>query len=80
MMLMRIMYELKILTETIESSQLNVIDCKLIIENTVDILEHINKDTSEVDKKINSAKHFSENFGIDPKRKKWLPTPLPEHK
>ena len=67
MMFMKIILnKIQILSEVIESPQLNVVDCKLITESTIKLLEKMNEDTIALNNEISSAKSFSEKLGIDP--------------
>ena len=61
-----ILNKIQILSEVIESPQLNVVDCKLITESTIKLLEKMNEDTIALNNEISSAKSFSEKLGIDP--------------
>ena len=55
MMFMKIISnKIQILTETIESPQLNVVDCKLIAESIINILEKMNEDTIALDNQISN--------------------------
>lgn len=64
--LKNVMYKIKILTETLETLDLNVIDAITIIESTVGVLEKINSNDEEMDLLLESCTTFAIKNGIDP--------------
>lgn len=84
--LKNILPKIKILTETIESPKLNIIDCINIIKVTAQNLNLISTNSKSLDDLIQSAIQFAENIGIDAKtdflrhhRRRLLPKAIDEN-
>lgn len=60
-----VMYKIKILIEVIESPNLNIIDCKNLMETTTGLLKKMMDDSSDIDNLISAAKEMASNIGID---------------
>lgn len=74
---------MKILTEQLESENLNIFNAILIIESCIKSLNQINEDESQLYNIINRAKLFSEKIDVDADadfikyyRKRFLPKKL----
>ena len=65
MFMKNVMYKMKVLTESLESVQLNVIDAVSLIGKTAKSLEVINLDVEGMDMLIDSAQSFASKLGID---------------
>jgi predicted metal-dependent hydrolase len=65
MFMKNVMFKVKLLTETLETEDLNIIDAAAMIKSTIDTLETININPKSMDDLIRSAKQFSKSFGID---------------
>ncbi|KAL4152659.1 hypothetical protein QTP88_000492 [Uroleucon formosanum] len=61
-----IMYKLKMLTETLEKTNLCIIDAANLVDVTINNLDEINKDNEAMDNLIQKAISFLSNLGIDP--------------
>lgn len=66
MFLKTVLYKLKIITELMESSNLNIIDSISEIEGTITSLSKIRNSDNELNNLIESAKKFSQKNGISP--------------
>lgn len=65
MFMKNVMYKVKMLTESLESMQLNVIDAVSLIGHTTKSLMFINLDMNGMDGLIDSAQTFANKLGID---------------
>jgi hypothetical protein len=59
------MYKMKLLTECLESVELNIADAIIFISSTLESLNIINSDSDGMDNLINSSVKFLNDFGID---------------
>ena len=66
MFMKNIMHKTKIMTESLQSENLNLVDATAIIESTIKALERINNDTDNMDSEIQAAKQFAGSYDIDP--------------
>lgn len=78
-----IMYKMKILTESFEAKDLNIIDALMLLNSTTDIFNGINDDKSAMDNLVESAIKYALQLGIDPEsdfnrihRRRLLPKKL----
>lgn len=78
-----IMYKMKILTESFEAKDLNVIDALMLLNSSTDIFNDINDDKHAMDNLVESAIKYALQLGIDPKsdfnrihRRRLLPKKL----
>lgn len=60
-----IMYKLKILTETLETENLSLVDAAHLIDTSIKSLEDINCDTNSMDNLIESASLFAKKLEVD---------------
>jgi len=60
-----IMYKLKILTETLETENLSLVDAAYLIDTSIKSLEDINCDTNSMDNLIESASLFAKKLEVD---------------
>lgn len=62
-----IMYKLKVLTETLESENLSLVDAAILIDSTITSLEDINSNTKSMDNLIESSSIFAKVLEVDSK-------------
>lgn len=60
-----IMYQMKVLTEQLETENLNIIDAILLIESCIKSLKEINEDESQINNIITSAEIFAKKLDVD---------------
>lgn len=60
-----VMYKMKLLTECLESVELNIADAIIFISSTLESLNIINSDTDGMDNLIKSAVEFLKSFEVD---------------
>lgn len=65
MFMKNIMYKLKLLTECLESPELNITDASLFIASTLKSLESLNTDSESMDNLILSAEVFLKKYEVD---------------
>ncbi|KAL5246043.1 hypothetical protein ACI65C_013451 [Semiaphis heraclei] len=65
MFMKNIMYKLKLLTECLESVELNITDATLFISSTLKSLDIINSDSGNMDNLIQSAVVFLKKYEVD---------------
>jgi len=65
MFMKNIMYKLKLLTECLESAELNITDATLFISSTLKSLDIINSDTENMNNLIQSAVVFLKKYDVD---------------
>eukprot|EP00102_Acyrthosiphon_pisum_P018532 XP_016655742.1 PREDICTED: zinc finger MYM-type protein 1-like [Acyrthosiphon pisum] len=68
MFMKNIMYKLKLLTECLESAELNITDATLFISSTLKSLDIINSDTENMNNLIQSAVVFLRKYDVDAER------------
>ena len=66
MFMKNILYKMKVLTECLESEELNAIDAVGLIQSTVKSLESVNADENAMNMLIQGARSFSITCGLDP--------------
>lgn len=59
------MYQMKVLTEQLETENLNIIDAILLIESCIKSLKEINEDESQINNIITSAEIFAKKLDVD---------------
>jgi len=60
-----IMYKLKILTDTLETQNLSLVDAAYLINTSIKNLEDVNSDTNSMDNLIQSASLFAKTLEVD---------------
>lgn len=60
-----IMYQMKVLTEQLETENLNIIDTVLLIESCIKSLKEINEDESQINNIKTSAEIFAKKLDVD---------------
>jgi hypothetical protein len=63
--LMKHIYQMKVLTEQLETENLNIIDAILLIESCIKSLKEINEDESQINNIITSAEIFAKKLDVD---------------
>lgn len=61
-----IMYKMKILTESFEAKDLNIIDGLMLLNSSTEIFNTINDDKLAMDNLIESSIKYAQQLGIDP--------------
>jgi len=60
-----VMYKMKLLTECLESTELNIADAIIFMSSTLESLNIINSDVDGMDNLINSSIAFLKSFDVD---------------
>ncbi len=61
-----IFFKLKLLTETLDKSNLIIIDAVMLIDSTITILKDIRENDKQLDEEILAIKKFAGKNGVDP--------------